>query len=795
MKSLKLTFRHLLSQRLSTSLVLISFAVAFCCCILVYLFVKDELAFDKYNTNFEHIYRLNFVAKDKSNVNCSFPGVFFENIGDISGIEKVARLQPFLGERFISINNTTYSETSFLFGDPGILDILKFDFVLGNPKQALAKPLSVIITESIAKKYFGEENPLGKIISQEGYDFTVTGVVKDMPKQSHLTMNFLASVSSFQTINNDLISKWYMSAFCYYFLLLDETNKKGIETQLTNSFAEGNGIPKGKREFELYLEPLGDIHLKSVGTVWDSAIKGDIKVVYGFIFIALLILGIAIANYINILTADHRRKAKEASIRRVHGASTKSIIADQITETLTVLLMAIILATCLASILLPAINSLSGKSLGIHFEVLLLDILLLISSAFISVIYPIAFLNSFQLSNALKSQASILGTRGQKKQKLVRGSLVTFQLIIVTILIISTIVINKQLQLVLKSKVGFDMENVLIVNNPYTENMDKRYELFKEKLLKMPVVKSVGVAQNAPGGYINNYSPAWLPDKENQKINICQITADHDFLHTVGARFIAGRDFNTNFSNDKKSGIVINQSAAKALNLIDPVGKKIVVLNNASTPNNELEVIGVIEDMQYFTLRESSKPVMYFIRDWGKQDIAIKLAKGDYSVTLKNINAVWKEIAPEWPVSYQFMDDRISANYKSEINTAKIISGLSGIAIFLSILGILGVILFSIQQRTKEIGIRKVNGAKISEILALLYNDFVKWVVIAIVIASPIASYLMNKWLANFAYKAELSWWVFALAGLLVLVITLLTVTLKSWKAATRNPVESLRYE
>ncbi len=795
MKSLKLTFRHLLSQRLSSSLVLISFTVAFCCCILVYLFVKDELAYDKYNTNFDHIYRLNIVANDKSKVSCSFPGVFFENIANVPGIEKVARLQQFLGERFISINNTTYSETSFLFGDPGILDILKFDFVLGNPKQALAKPLSIIITQSIAKKYFGEENPLGKIISQDNYDFTVTGVVKDLPKQSHLTMNFLASVSSFQTINNDMLSKWHKTAFCYYFLLPDEMNKKGIETHLTKSFAEGNGIPKDKSEFELYLEPLGDIHLKSVRTVWDSAIKGDIKVVYGFIFIALLILGIAIANYINILTADHRRKAKEASIRRVNGASTKAIIADQVAETLTVLVMAIILATCLASLLLPAINSLSGKALGIDFEVLFLDSLLLISSAFISVSYPIAFMNSFRLTNALKSQSGILGNRFQKKQKLVRGSLVTFQLIIVTILIISTIVINKQLQMVLKNKVGFDKGNVLIVNNPYTEDMNKRYELFKEKLLKMPMIKSVGVAQNAPGGYINNYSPAWLPDKENQKINIGQITADYDFLHTVGARFVAGRDFNINFSSDKQSGIVINQSAAKALNLIDPVGKKIVVLNNAGTPGNELEVIGMIEDMQYFTLRESSKPVMYFIRDWGKQDIVIKLAKGDYSASLKKINAVWKEIAPEWPISYQFMDDRISANYKSEINTAKIVSGLSGIAIFLSILGILGVILFAIQQRTKEIGIRKVNGAKISEILMLLNSDFVKWVVIAILIASPIASYAMHKWLENFAYKTELSWWIFVLAGSLVLVITLLTVTLQSWKAATRNPVESLRYE
>jgi putative ABC transport system permease protein len=241
--------------------------------------------------------------------------------------------------------------------------------------------------------------------------------------------------------------------------------------------------------------------------------------------------------------------------------------------------------------------------------------------------------------------------------------------------------------------------------------------------------------------------------------------------------------------------MIINQSAVKALNLTDPIGKKIVVQNNVDTPNNELEVIGVIEDIQYFTLREASKPVMYYIKDWGKYEIALKLDNGNYSSTLKQIEAIWKETAPQWPFSYQFLDERINYNYKSEINTAKIITGLSGISIFLSILGILGIILITIQQRTKEIGIRKVNGARISEVLMMLNKDFIKWVAIAFVIATPIAYYAMTKWLENFAYKTELSWWIFALAGLLALVISLLTVSWQSWKAATRNPVEALRYE
>ncbi|MDP3912804.1 MAG: ABC transporter permease [Bacteroidota bacterium] len=795
MKKIRNIFRHLINRRLTTLFVLISFTMAFSCCILVYLFVADELSFDKYNTNFAHTYRLNLQSKDKSYKNCLFPAVFTEKFTKIPGIEKYTRFQTYMGERFISIDNTTYTATSFLFADPEILDILQFEFLLGNPREALAKPLNVIINLSTAQKYFGSANPIGKIIKQDNQDFTVSAVVKDLPGQSHFTMNFLASVASYQISNNDMLTKWYMSAFNYYLLIPDAVNRKEIETQLANLFAEGNGIDKNKMEFEMYLEPLADIHLKSVGTRWDNALKGDIQVVYGLGMIALLILGIAIANYINVLTADCRRKAKETSIQRVNGASGYTIIADQVLETSVFLLSAFLLSMVLTSLMLPVVNNLSGKSLSINWSVLMPGLAVLATSIILSSIYPIVFLNSIKPAEALKNQLSIIKVKSQQKQQWLRGALVTFQLVIATMLIASTIVINNQLQLVMNAKTGFDKENTLIVYNPYTEGMNERYDLFRQKLSNLPMIQSVGVAQNAPGNSINNVSPAWLPNQNDQKADIGQITVDHDFLKTVGAKFAAGRNFDINVASDKATGMIINQSAVKALNLNDPIGKKIVVQNNVDTPNNELEVIGVIEDMQYFTLREASKPVMYYIKDWGKYEIAMKLVSGDYLATLKQIESIWKEIAPQWPFSYQFMDERISINYKSEINTAKIITGLSGISIFLSVLGILGMILFTIQQRTKEIGIRKVNGARVSEVVTMLNKDFVKWVAIAFVIATPIAYYAMNKWLENFAYKTELSWWIFALAGLLALGIALSTVSWQSWRAATKNPVEALRYE
>ena len=795
MKKIWNIFRRLFRRRLTTSFVLISFTMAFSCCIIVYLFVADELSFDKHNANFAHIYRLNVQSKDKTYKSVSFPAVFAEKFTNIPGIEKYARLQTYMGERFISIDNTTYSATSFLFADPEILDIFQFDFLMGNPKEALAKPSNVIISQSTAQKYFGNANPMGKLIRHDDQNFTVSAVVKDLPVQSHFTMNFLAPVASYQLTNSDMLTKWYITAFRFYLLIPDEVNKKELETQLAILCAEGNGIDKNKREFDMYLEPLSDIHLKSVGTRWDDAIKGDIQVVYGLCIVVLLILGIAIANYINMLTADCRRKAKETSIQRVNGASGYHIIADQVLETSFFLLFAFLLSMALTFQMLPFVNDLSGKLLSVNWSVLMPGLALLAMSIIFSAIYPIIFLNSIKPAEALKNQINTIKVKSQQKQHWLRGALVTFQLAIATLLIDSSMVINNQLQLVMNAKTGFDKENTLIVYNPYTEGMNERYDLFRQKLGNVPMIKSIGVAQNAPGNTINNFSPAWLPDQHDQKTDLGQISVDHDFLQTIGAKFVAGRNFDINIASDKKTGMIINQSAVKALNLTDPIGKKIVVQNNVDTPNNELEVIGVIEDMQYFTLREASKPVMYYIKDWGKFEIAVKLASGNYTTTLKQIETIWKEIAPQWPFSYQFLDERINYNYKSEINTAKIITALSGISIFLSILGILGMILITIQQRTKEIGIRKVNGARISEILMMLNKDFIKWVAIAIVIATPIAWYAMHKWLENFAYKTELSWWIFALAGSLTLCISLLTVTWQSWKVATRNPVEALRYE
>ena len=795
MRKLKKFYRELFRNKILTSLFLLSFIIAYCCCILVYLFIADELSYDKHNPNYDITYRLILRSKDKTNASTNHPGALYENLKAIPGIEKYARCWTFMGERYFSLNNNTYSETSFLFADPEFLNIFHFDFLKGNPKEALSNPFNVIISQSMAHKYFGHDDPMGKNINFENHDFMITGVVKDIPAQSHFSMNFIGSVSSFNTINKNLLTEWYMSAFDYYMLLPGDFDKKEIETQLADIVAEGHGIDKTKREFEVYLEPLGDIHLKSVTTLWDNAIKGDLKVIYGFGMISLLILGIAIANYVTFITADLRRRIKETAIKRVNGASRSVIIADQVFETFAFLLAPLLTSVILAYHLIPFVNELSGKSFSINIPVFVLCLVMLTLSVILSVIYPVASLNSIKTSEGLKNQLNIFKIKSWQNQKFIRGTLVTFQLIIAILLIGSTIIINNQLHLVLKSKTGFDDDNILIVKNPYSMEMNERYELFREKLASLPMINGVGVSNNAPAGFINNFSPAWLPDHENMKKDIGQIVVDHDFLDVIGTSFTEGRNFDINASNDNTTSIVINQSTVKEFNLTDPIGKKLVVQNNANTPNNELEIIGVIEDMQYFTLRESAKPVMYYVREWGKHEIAVKLGSGDYTNALMQIETIWKEIAPQWPLSYQFMDDRISQNYKSEINTAKILTGLSGISIFLAILGILGMALCTVNQRGKEIGIRKVNGAKVWEVMTMLNINFIKWAAIALVVASPVTWYSMNRWLQNFAYRTELSWWIFVLAGVITLGIALLTVSWQSWRAARRNPVEALRYE
>ena len=796
MRNFRIIFRKLFRRGKSSLYVVINFALAFTCALLIYLFVTDEFAFDKHFSNFPQIYRLNIEAKDKSNISCNLPGVLYDGLEQIPGVGEYARLQTYMGERYITIDNETYLDDKFLFGDPEILQIFDFNFLTGSAGNALEKPFSLILSKSTAEKYFGNVAPLGKTIRMDNQDFTVTAVVEDLPEQTHFNFNFLAPVSSYRIMNNNTLTQWYISAFNYYFLLPDNANKSEIERQVTDIFAEGNGISPKERKFRMTLEPLADIHLKSVNTRWDNAIKGDIKVVYGFIIIALLILGIAVANYINVLTANYQQKVHENSIRKINGASAFLIIREQLSETFFLLAFSVIVATGFAFLLLPFVNNLSGKELVLNPSIVpflgILFGLIVISS----VVYPVLFIQSFKIAGFRKSYSVILDLKNRKQHLRVRGALVTFQLIIAIALITSTLIINKQLHLLMKTQTGFDQQNTLVVVNPYGETMNKRYDLFKQKLEAIPMVKKVGVTQNAPAGSINNYTPVWVPGSEDKlKADLGQITVDHDFLPAVGAKFIQGKNFDKNILYDEQMGIVINESAVKALNLTNPVGQKVVVQNNAYTPNNEMEIIGVVEDMQYFTLKEAAKPVMYFIRNWGKHNIVIRLEKGNYQATLQQIKKIWNEVEPGLPFTYQFMDDRISSNYVSEIDTAKIITALSGITVFLSVLGILGMIVFIVQQRIKEIGIRKVNGAKISEILTMLNKDFVKWVAIAFIIATPIAYYAMNRWLENFAYKTNLSWWIFVLAGLLALGIALLTVSWQSWRAATRNPVEALRYE
>ena len=796
MNNLNLILRNLFKKGKSSLYVLSNFIIAMTCGILIYLFVADEFAYDKHFSQFDQIYRLNLQSNDKSTSSCNLPAVFHDEIENVAGIEKFARLQTYMGERNISIENQFFVADKFLFGDPEILDIFDFEFLLGNPQTALDKPFNIIISQQTSQKYFGSSDPLGRTISFDNHDFTVSAVVKDLPNQSHFSMNFLASFSSYQTINNDILTKWYISSVNFYLIIPEAVITNEVESQMTLLFAKGNGITEDKIEFNMILEPLADIHLHSTNTRWDNAIKGDIKVVYGFMAIALLIVGIAIANYINMLTANYQQKVRENSIRKINGASQLSIIQLQISETFTFLFVSMVVSFVLVYMLLPFLNQLSGKNFLVNVGSVVAGGIMLLTILILSVIYPIFFMRMFKPGQSIKNQSVILGLHRQKQHLWVRGALVMFQMVIAIVLIASTIIINKQLNLVTKKKNGFEQENKLIVINPYSPNMQQRYESLKEKFTAIPLITNVGVAQNAPAGFINNFSAVWLPDrKEETKVDFGQITVDHDFIPAIGGKIVQGKNFDKNILYDEQMGIVINESAAKILNLSEPIGQKLVVQNNAYTPNNEMEIIGVVEDMQYFTLKEASKPIMYFIRPWSYHNIIISIEKGNYHQVLSQIELAYKEVEPSLPFTFEFMEDRINSNYKTEVNTAKITTFLSAVAIFLSVLGILGMILFTIQQKVKEIGIRKVNGAKIWEVMKLLNQDFVKWVTIAFIIATPIAWYAMNKWLENFAYKTELSWWIFALAGVFALGIALLTVSWQSWRAATRNPVEALRYE
>lgn len=788
---LKIAFRKLRREKLYSLINITGLSIGLACCILIFLFVQDEIRYDKFQENSQRIYRLLNVNEGSSKKTATHPAPFLPALSEnIPEIEQAARMILYYNDKLVSYEDNQYL-SDLIYSDPGFFKMFSFDLVKGNPVDILDKPKSAVLTKSTAKKYFGDSDPIGKIITLDNkHNLTVTGIMKDFPEQSHLQSDMVISYKSMKEINPYAYS-WKMRAPHIYLMVKPNTNPEELKRKIMDVYMDVKPEYYGEQNFDL--QSMEKVYLHSSEITWDQIEKGNVQVISGLSIVAILILLIACFNYMNLSTANYSKEASHISISKTLGAHKKHLVSKYFTETILVTFIAIWLAIILSEIFIPYFNHFTGKTLNInllHNPALSFSLVLVfIFTVLLGGSYPAFFLSSFKPLRIKKKNNNILSGNKNSSHGFWRKSFVIAQYMITIILMISTFIIYKQIKLITQEKTGFEKEQVIAVKNPWDQDMTQRYNRYMQKLQNNPDILAAGGSFNIPGENLNNY--ASLYTEENNKHKAAYNVVSPEFFSVLNSKFTAGRNFKKELRTDS-SAVILNQKAVDVIGLQNPVGKEVYFNYFGKKP---ARVLGVIENIQYASLHEENTPVVYVLNPRQKTNVLVKMREGRTKETLANLKYSWEEVSPQWPFRYEFLDEKIDNVYKTELKTIALIKIFTLLSILLSCLGIFGFAGFAIKRRTKEIGIRKVNGATVASILKLLNKDFVKWIAISFAIASPIAYYLMQQWLKDYAYKTAISWWVFALAGFLTVAIATLTVSWQSWRAARQNPVDSLRYE
>lgn len=802
---IKIAFRNLSRYKFISFINLFGLTLGITCCLLILVYILNELSFDRYNKKADNIYRVTrkFINATTGDVALNLGTIsppfapYLKN--DFPEIQKITRL---LDNSPVPLRyeEKRFNEQGVFFADENLFDVFDVDVVKGNPDNALDAPFSVMLDEEKAKKYFGDADPMDKTIRMlNQFNLKVTGVYKPFPANAHVHPEMLIS---FNTLKDTLIygeeslrTNWGNNSFLTYILLPDNYDPEKMIAQfpafIDRHMPQG-GKFKPSQGTSLDLQKLTDIHLRS-HLDYEAEENGDIRRVYIFSAIALFILLIACINYMNLSTARSALRAKEIGIRKTVGAERKEIITQFLSESVLVSWMAMLIALALTWLILPALNELSGQELSLSSlmqpGIILSLILIPFVVGIISGIYPALFMSSFQPVKVLKGLLKIGGGNIS-----FRKVLVTAQFAISIILIISTVIVFKQLDYMQKKALGFDRNHIVTIS--YDNGLDNQFDAFRTELLTSANIKNVARSSRIPTGR--------LLDAMGTKINrgdslvplttdIKFVTVDHEFLDAYGVKLVAGRNFSKEFGTDT-SAFLINEAAIAALGLKT---KEEVIGKDIAYGNREGKIIGVINDFHFESLHQKIVPlILYIPRSMNSfSNITVKVAGNNIDGGLEKIENTWKKFLPESAYQYTFLDENFDRLYNSEKKQQTIFIIFSCIAIFIACLGLFGLSAFAITQRIKEIGIRKVLGASISSIVQLLSKDFLRLVVLAAIIAFPIAWYAMNNWLEDFAYRTNISWWIFLLAGLLSAVIAFITISFVTIKAAVANPVNNLRSE
>ncbi len=798
--NLKIAFRNLMKNKVLSFINIFGLASGIACVLLIILFVKDELSFDRFNKEPERIYRVvkDFVNEDGSRLPDATtpPALSAAMQKDIPEIESTVRIFSNWGGKYlIKYGDKKFYEEGVYRADSSIFNVFNFPFIKGNTANAFKQLKSVVFTESAAKKYFGDEDPTGKTVEIDPMGpHMVTGVIKDVPANSHFKFDFLISTRTIGGGNID--ENWNFYNFYTYIKLKPNTAISSVEPKIKTLFKKYQ--PDNKNIF--YTQALTDIHLKS-NLKWELRANSDKIYIYVFGTIALFVIIIASINYVNLVTAKSSLRAKEVGIRKVVGAARESLIRQFLTESVLTVFLASILAIGLAVIILPAFNHFTQKELSIFSTnsqlvwIMIAGVTLLIG--IIAGLYPAFYLSGFRPAFILKG----LNTSGKSTITL-RKALVVLQFVISVILIIGSLIINRQLNFMQSAKLGFNKEQVVVINNL---QRSPNTEAFKNALIQIPGVKKVAAADGMIGGQNWTNSFRLRGSDNGQLVNFLSI--GNDFLEVLGFSLKEGRGFSSQFPADTLSNgipgapdqvigsVILNEKAVKDLGVPSPsLGQQLVWSTDADT-TYYVNIVGVVKDFHFTSLRNEIKPFAFVKSNNRVNSLALKIDPNNMQSTLENVQSKWQGMFADRPFDYYFLDESIGKLYGSEKNFKDLFFYFTIIALIIACLGLFGLAAFTAEQRTKEIGIRKVLGASVSNVVAMLSKDFLILVCIASLIAFPIVWFIMNKWLQNFTYRINISWWVFAIGGMSAIIIALLTVSFQAIKAAIANPVKSLRTE
>ncbi len=798
--------RNLLKQKMYSSVKIGGFALGIAACLLIALYIKDELSYDQHYEQKDRLYRVaqSYAFNDMASNQTWLPAPFAQAVRDgFPQVEAVGRART-LGDREIRIRRTGTVQNSiergFTYADSTLLQLFEIDMQLGNPATALRESSSMIISSEKAEKFFPGENPLGQLMilnGDEANPMTITGVMNPAKGKSHFDFDFMISLSNVEFFRGEA-NAWGANNYQTYLRLLPDVDPKALQAEM-HDIAIKYLLPFHKRignvnadafveSLQFELQPVTDIRLHTSETR-DPFQHGNIRFVWLFGAIAGLILLIAVVNFINLSTAKSANRAMEVGLRKAIGSQKSDLIIQFLIESVIFSVMSFILGVLLTSLLLPYFNTMADKTLILPLsEWWFVPGLVMASLAIgtLAGIYPAFYLSSFRPIQVLKGSVSL----GAKKSGL-RGALVVFQFTTSVALIIATMVVSRQMNFIMNTELGFDKEQVITLSG--TNTLGERIPTLKNELLNLSGVESVTVSGYLPvAGTSRNDNLFWQEGRTQLDQGIgCQIwVGDHDYITTLGIDVIEGRDFSREMATDS-SAIIINRQMVKDLGLVDPIGKKVT---NDSRNSRVYTIVGIIDDFHFESLRGEVTGLGLVLGN-NTGIMSVKVGTENMTAALASIEESWNRIAPEQPIAYDFLNARFARMYDDISRTGNIFTSFAIFAIFVACLGLFALSVFMVEQRNKEISIRLILGASMQHVLRSLGFNFLKPVLIALFIAMPVAWYVMRDWLNEFQYKTVLSWDIFAIASVTAIAIAVLTISYQSLKAAAMKPVNGLRSE